>query len=95
MTNLTKLLGVDDLPGKNDPKVLKRKADAKKAFKKLWAAGSAGAFFSAIIKSFPVDVQQIAWHGERIDWPATWDHIDRYGYLGLAAGLLFLFDFQQ
>ncbi len=82
MTDVRKLLGVDDLPAKDDPKVKKRKADAKKALKKLWAAGAAGAFFSAIIKSLPVDVQQITWHPERIDWRATWDHIDRYGYLG-------------
>ncbi len=90
MPDLKKVFGMADLPGKNDPKVVKRRTDAKKALKKLVAAGAAGAFFSAIIRSFPVDAQQIAWHGERIDWTATWDHIDRYGYL---FWLLFYFFF--
>jgi len=95
VTDLRKLFGVEDLPGDDDPKVVKRRADAKKAIKKLWAAGSAGAFFSAIIKSFPVDAQQIAWHGERIDWQATWDHIDRYGYLGWLLIYFFLSTFNS
>lgn len=54
------------------------RATAKKAFQRLWVAGAMGAFFSALIKTLPVDWANRTSHP---NWAFTFETWLRYSYL--------------
>ena len=59
-------------------KNVERRKAAKRAFQKLWVAGTLGAFFTAFARTLPVHIKEWAWPP---DAPYTIDLIVRYGYL--------------
>jgi hypothetical protein len=57
-----------------------QKVNAKTVAERLWAAGTMGAFFTALARTVPVHMRQIASSRSALDWISTLDHIGRYAY---------------
>jgi hypothetical protein len=60
---------------------------AKKAFLKLWVAGTVGGFFAALVRNVAIDVQKASLHP---DWCYTADLLLSYGYFGWLIAYFFL-----
>lgn len=60
---------------------------ARKAFLKLWAAGTVGGLFAALMRSAATDIQHLALQP---DWRYTLDVFLRYGYLAWFVFYFFL-----
>jgi hypothetical protein len=56
---------------------LPRDVKAKRAIRRFWVAGTAGAFLSALSRNLPLDIQTVS---STPDWPYTLDLFLRYGY---------------
>ncbi|HEV3076943.1 MAG TPA: hypothetical protein VHB47_21150 [Thermoanaerobaculia bacterium] len=57
---------------------LARQQKAKRALRRFWVAGTAGAFLSALSRNLPLDIESTTWSPE---WPYTFDLFIRYGYM--------------
>lgn len=64
--------------------------EARRAFRKFWLAGTAGAFFSGLVHSLSADVQKATWSA---DWAHALVFLLRYGYVLWLLGYFFLSTF--
>ncbi|HVR08134.1 MAG TPA: hypothetical protein VMW75_08805, partial [Thermoanaerobaculia bacterium] len=55
-----------------------RQQKAKRALRRFWVAGTAGAFLSALARNLPLDIESTT---SSPDWPYTIDLFIRYGYV--------------
>lgn len=68
-------------------KNLERRQAARRAFQKLWVAGTLGAFFTAFVRTIPVHFELRAWPPEAL---YTTDMVVRYGYLSWLLAYFFI-----